>query len=387
MSSSPAARRQRGWLPGVVLPLLATWAAVAQAEPAGEHRVALDLYAFSQGDGGGDPYRSEGFTYQAFAVDFQVPVGTGSALRANGALSLIDNDPLAELPKTIDNAFVASASPKVLVLDSGAWLDLRPGGGRWTLSPGAYYHHQDGFWSGGLDLSARRELFDGNSALLLTYSFRGAITRPFRWDRAPREFDHQLSHKLLTSWTQYLSSSWVGSLVLELAHQTGQLSSPLNFVTVFDDHGAPIRLADEVLPRRRARLQVVARARYAPTVGSSVGLDTSGYVDDWGISHASLQPNAELPLLYGLRLRLWYRLAVQQGTRYFHERPVALPVHRTQDADLGRFTMHTPGVLVIIPLRPTGGRLGWLVRLAGYGFYRDDGLYAVGGNLGVEASW
>lgn len=382
MSASATARRVR-WF----LALLAGWAAVVQAEPVAQHRLALDLYAFSQGDEGGDPYRSEGFSYQAFALDLQLPLGERSTLRANGALSLIDNDPLAALPQTVDNAFVASASPKLLVLDSGAWLDLRPGSGRWTLSPGAYYHHQDGFWSGGLDLSARRELFDGNSALLLTYSFRGAITRQHRWDRTPREFDHQLSHKLLASWTQYLSRSWVGGLVLEFAHQQGQLASPLNYVTLFDGDGVPIRLVDEVLPRRRERAQLVARVRYAPTVGSSVGLDASGYLDDWGVSHASLQPNVELPLLHDLRLRLWYRLAVQQGTRYFHEQPVALPVRRTQDSDLGRFTMHTPGVLVIVPLRPTGGRLGWLVRLSGYGFYRDDGLYAAGGNLGVEASW
>lgn len=370
-----------------LLPLLAGWAAVVQAEPVAEHRLALDLYAFSQGDEGGDPYRSEGFTYQAFALDLQLPLGERNALRANGALSLIDNDPVAELPKTIDNAFVVSASPKLLVLDSGLWVDLRAGDSGWTFSPGAYYHHQDGFWSGGLDLSARTEFFDGNSALLLTYSFRGAVTRQHHWDQTPREFDHQLSHKLLASWTQYLSRSWVGNLSLELSHQHGQLGSPLNFVTVYDESGVPIRLVDEILPRRRQRAQLVARVRYSPTIGSSVGLDTSGYLDDWGLRHASLQPNVELPLLHDLRLRLWYRLAVQQGTRYFRDQPVELPIPRTQDSDLGGFMMHTPGFLVIVPLRPAGGRLGWIVRLSGYGFYRDDGLYAAGGNLGVEASW
>ena len=370
-----------------LLPLLAGWAAVVQAEPTAERRLALDLYAFSQGDEGGDPYRSEGFTYQAFALDLQLPLAERAALRANGALSLIDNGDATTLPATIDNAFVVSASPKLLVLDSGIWVDLRPGDGRWTLSPGVYYHHQDGFWSGGLDLSARTELFDGNSALLLTYSFRGAVTRQHRWDQTPRAFDHQLSHKLLTSWTQYLARTWVGNLSLELSHQNGQLGSPLNFVTVYDESGVPIHLVDEILPRRRERAQLVARVRYSPAVGASVGLDGSGYLDDWGVRHASAQPNLELPLLGAVRARLWYRLAVQQGTRFFAGRPLDLPAHRTQDSDLGRFVMHSPGVIVTVPLRPAGSRLGWIVRLSGYGFYRDDGLYAAGGNLGVEASW
>lgn len=366
---------------------LAIWTCSAQAEAPAEHRLALDLYAFSQGDQGGDPYRTEGFSYKAFAVDTQFPLNERCALRANGALSLIDNDALAELPATIDNAFVASASPKLLVLDSGAWVDVRAGDSGWTFSPGAYYHHQDGFWSGGLDLSARRELFDGNSALLLTYSFRGAITRQHRWDRGPRAFDHQLSHKLLTSWTQYLSRSWVGSLSLELGHQDGQLGSALNYVTLSDNAGRPLHLVDEILPRRRERAQVVVRARYSPKVGSSVGLDSSGYLDDWGVRHASLQPNLELPLVNDLRLRLWYRLALQQGTGFFRRHLLSAPQQRTQDSDLGSFLMHNPGLIIVVPLPPAGARLRWVVRLSGFGFYRDDGIYGAGGNLGVEASW
>jgi len=277
----------------------------------------------------------------------------------------------------------------VLTLDSGAWIDFIPSASSpWKFSPGLFYHHQDGFWAGGLDLAVRRSLFEDNSALLVSYSFRGAVDKQKRWDARPAQFDHQFSHTLLVSWTQYLSKSWVGNLGIQLAHQSGQLGSALNYVTVFDQDAIPRRLVDEDLPRRRSRMQLIGRVRYSPWVKYSIGMDASYYLDDWGIHHESMQPSVELPLVWDIRLRLWYRLALQQASTYFTSQPTNDDGFHTQDSDLGRFVMHNPGLFLNIPLRePSAGKLGWDTRLSAFGFYRDDDIYAIGANMGVVTRW
>lgn len=358
---------------------------IARAE--GDGRVSLDLYVFSQSDDGGDPYKAEGMNYGGARVGTQVRLSDEAALHANATVALLINDDVLPPPPTVTGLTATSASSKVVTLDAGAAVEIKPTGSGWTISPGAYYHHQYGFIGGGVDLDASRELLDGNTVLAFSYSFRLAFPKRRMWNGAYFGFDHVTTSNLLVGVTQILSPSVLVGLSGQYTRQDGLLSEPYNFLVLFDRAGDPRQLVDESLPRVRNRGQLNARLRYTPALGTSLGLDASFYADDWAILHGAFEPSVEVMVPWDIRLRVWCRLSIQRQTEYFLTTPLDVPVYGTQDSDLGSFVMLSPGLLVTFPLYAAPGELGWEMQVSGYGFWRDDDVFAVGSNLGVAALW
>ncbi|MFT7621319.1 MAG: hypothetical protein ACI9WU_000480 [Myxococcota bacterium] len=369
------------WVVLIVLcPLLA-----AAVPPEPGLSVALDLYAFSQSDQGGDLYRAEGFDYLASSVAIEAQLGDDLRLSAVGTVGYIDNEPSAELPESIENrALLTSASQEIITLDAAVSLRIAPPGRWWSITPGIYYHHQHGYVVFGADLGFGARLAGGDTQLTTHYS--GRLVRPIEalWSGGFAERDLLITHNLLVSWTQTLSPEWLMVLSGQYTRQDGVLHSSLQYVATFDDSGVAVSLIDEVLPRERNRGQLNVRARYSPSPGWAVGLDLSGYLDDWDIEHAAIQPSLVVPL-GPLSWRLWYQLAIQDGTSHFRERPSADDATRTADSDLRDFVMHSPGTTLTIGLG--GTEPAWSLRLSGYGFIRDDQVRGGGGKAGVGASW
>ncbi len=351
-----------------------------------DYYVAIDLLAFSQWDDGGDPLVDSGFRYEGASLDLKMKLNDQAAIRGTAVVAYLQNDPLKILPSTVANANVTSASTNFVTLDTSAAADLLSSDGKWIISPGFFYHHQWAYLAGGLDLDIRRIFAGGDSVLRLTYNARYAELHQVRWDGAPVDGDHRISNNAILAWTQVFSPHWIGNLGAQYTNQTGLLDSTLNFVGLYNSAGQPVLLVNEVLPRERNRGQVNLRARYSPWVGTSFGLDLSGYADDWGILNAAVEPSFETPIWGGSRLRVWYRVTDQKGTEYFTAMPQIAQPYMTQNPNLGTFVNQSPGLVVLVPLsQGKGGQ--WMLRASLLGFYRSDQVFGVGGSLGCSVEW
>jgi len=375
-----------------------------------ENKVALDVYAFGQGDPGdgtsGNRFRSESFQYGGIGLDVDLATGENAKIRFNGVLSHIENDFDDPLP---DGALVASATPNIITLDSSLTVSLNPNGGPWTLSPGFFYHHQDGFVSVGPNFDVERVVANGNAAVFANTRVRFSWPWWANFDNRPADRPEQYTVTAMMGWSQFWSKHWLSTVSLQGARQWGRLYNTLNYVAGLDERVADPRQASEVdlvqehLPDGRSRVQANLRIRYSPVLGVGLGADLSGYVDDWDIQHLSVQPQAQLPLFGGgeASIRLWYRFSLQDGTRFFMDGQEAAQLFRevnprnqrlpegvfaTQDSDLASFTTHSPGVQLRFPIRAKA-RFAWTVRASVYGFARSDGLFAGGANTGVETLW
>ncbi len=358
--------------------------AAASAAPTSGQYVAIDLYAFAQGDERGNPLKAEGFDYGALRVDLKMRMTPVVSLRFNASVARLRNAELQRVPSSVENATVTSASTEILTLDSSIGVDIDLKDSPWHISPSGYYHHQNDFVSSGGDLAIDRELAGGDTVLGVTYSFRIASPLIRRWDGRNDGRDISVSNNLMLSWTQNLSPSWLLSLNIQGTRQSGWLSEGYNYVALFNERGAPVKLLDEVLPRARHRGQLNARLRYTPLQGLVLGVDLSGYVDDWSVRQVAVEPSLEIPLSRTIRWRLWYRLAYQTAARYYDERPLVEARYRTQDGDLGRFVLHSPGTLLTLPF---GEEQVWLARIGLYGYVRNDGIYGLGADLGLGLEW
>lgn len=396
----------------VVAVLVGNAGRVEAQEADAEASTGLDINVFSQGDAGGQQYRTESFDYVGVRFALKLPLDEIVTWRGNVAVAYIANHTPKPLPASITNANVMSASPDLLTLDTALTLDIKPPESDWTISPGIFYHHQKNHASIGLDLEFSLDLFDGNTVLALTYGFRFDYLWLQFWDNSSRPDDTATTHNLMIGITQIVSPQWKLNLSFQYTRQDGFLSDPYGYVTIENASGDPILLTDEDLPRTRNRGQLNLRARFSPELGVAVGLDTSVYADDWGIWHAAFEPSVELPVAsLNVRWRVWYRIAIQRETRYFRRAPTTVSEFQTQDSDLGRFVMHGPGMLVNIRLNgganthhadddgAGGGNIGnengngknigteWRLRVSVFGFARDDGIFAVGGSIGATATW
>ncbi|MEL6189712.1 MAG: hypothetical protein AAFU79_34245, partial [Myxococcota bacterium] len=363
--------------------------------------VALDVFAFGQRDPGaveafgvrqraGNPYRAEGFDYAAVSVDFSVQLSEQWAFRGNAVGGWIIDEGEHPLPATLPETNVTSASPDLLTLDSQAGLAWTSPNGLWRVAPGLFYHHQKSYFIGGPNLEISRSLFGGDTSLFLNTSFRLALVQGAAWDGFTRGQDFNTTLNALVGWTQTWHPSLLTTFSLQYAWQTGRLHSAWNYVVLSDEKSVPVQIVDERLPSHRHRGQANFRIRWSPAVRWSFGLDLGGYLDTWSLAHLSAQPNLELPV-GPVRIRVWYRLSRQWATRYFRDLvrvPPGTPplLFVTQDSDLGSFWSHGPGWLLSYPMGRAGA-LSWEARLSGYGFYRDDGLFALGGQLGTTARW
>jgi hypothetical protein len=351
-----------------------------------DHALAVDLLAFSQWDNGGDPLVDEGFRYEALSVDLRLKQSDQVATRGTAVLAYLQNNPLMILPKSITNAHVTSASVDFVTLDASLATELASADQNWRFSPGLFYHHQWAYLAGGVDLDLRRVLAGGDATLRAAYSARFAHLEQVHWDGSAVNGDSRLTHNLILGWTQVLSPSLVTHLGFQYTRQNGLLDSTLQFVGLYNSSGEPVQLVNEVLPRVRNRGQVNLRGRYTPSVGTSIGLDMSGYYDDWALLNLALEPSLELPIFGGSRLRVWYRVSDQKGTKYFSAMPMTAAGYLTQNSNLGSFVMQSPGLLVLVPIdRGPGPR--WMIRGSALGFYRSDRIFGVGGTLGCSVEW
>jgi len=366
--------------------LLVFGARAASAEQ--PDRAAFDLYVFSQADEGGHPFRDESFLNNGVRTDLRIAASSRVAIWHNASFAILNNADPTAVPATIGNGTTLSASGVVLYLDSAGGIEWTSEDGNWIFTPGIYYHHQSSIIAGGADVVLQHLMAGGDTTLILSYSFRLGFRKLYYWD-GTEELDHSHptpSHTLLFGWTQTLSPSWRMALNAIYARQTGVLSNTFGYVTLFDQAGVPRHLVDELLPTTRNRFQLNGRLRWSPEIGLGIGLDASGYADDWGVKHFAVEPNFEIELGEGLRLRAWYRFSAQGATKYFRLLPTTIARFQTQDSDLGSFAMHSPGMELTIGL-PDWADLDWHLRIGGFGFWRTDGIFAVGGHTGVVTEW
>jgi hypothetical protein len=302
-------------------------------------------------------------------------------------VAYLQNAPLMTPPSTVADAHVSSASVDFVTLDAAATVDFYTPDRGWRLSPGAFYHHQWAYLAGGVDFDVRRFLAGGDTTLRLAYAGRFAKLSQVHWDGSDNNIDYRNTNNFIFGWTQILSPHVLTYLGLQYSRQSGLLYSTLQFVGIYDPAtGDPIQLVNENLPRLRNRGQANGRIRYSPSVGTSLGLDGSVYYDDWGVLNVAAEPNFETPIFGGARLRLWYMLAKQKGTKYFTATPTTTANYMTQNSNLGTFVYHGPGLWLMVPLY-TGPGVRWMVRGSLLGFYRSDGMNGVGGSLGVVTEW
>ncbi len=359
-------------------------ASVAGAQAPIERAATFDVFAFSQDDDPGQRLKAEGFVYGGARASLTLPTGAGRALRANASLGWIDNDPPETLPATIGAVNVTSASAELLTLDAGLALDVDSADGRWTVSPGLFYHHQYGYIVGGIDLDVVHRPNGGDTSLSASWRVRVAFPKLQYWDFTTRGRSHRASSNLVLGWAQTISPRAVTNVSLQLTREIGLLSDPYNYVVRFED-GIPVDIEDERLPRRRDRVQLNARVRLSLSRSTFVGLDASTYTDSWDLGHVAVEPSVSARL-GRVVLRGWVRHSDQSGARYVDstaERPAA---YRTQDSDLGSFRTNGGGISVDVAI---GNR--WTrpprVKLSAFGLDRTDGLRVAGGSLGMEVPW
>jgi len=347
------------------------------------HHVDLDLLVFTQLDDGGDLNREEAFGYYAFRADLGVAVSDRVTLRANSAFALINSADQPELAESIENAETTSASGRLVALTTSWTFEWRPDD--WTLALSGYYHQQKAHFIPGGSIHVGRSLAGGDAHISFDYALREGLNKRKSWDDTLRTREFHSTHNLLLTFSQTFSPAWLGSISLQLTRHVGFQSNPLNFVVIYEG-GTPVRLTDELLPRRRDRAQLNLRARWSGRPGLSVGFDSSGYVDDWGIVSVAGEPSLELPL-GDTRWRSWYRLSGQTATDHFAVRPQAEAEFQTMDSDLGAFVMHSLGTRVLIPWGRGAHDVLTAVSLSAYGFARDDGIYGMGMGAGVGWNW
>ncbi len=362
--------------------VLLLMAAVCAAQ---ENSFSFDLHSFSQKDRGGNPFQAEGFEYYGGGSALQLQLNEEVRLNLQATVAYIDNSLPQIQPASVVNGNTTSASTDLTTLDSLASLEIRQKGSPWIFKPGIYYHHQIDSIGPGVDLGVAREFDEGNTELQFNYSFRWDYLSLLYWDGSDRGFDDRLSHNFLFGWTQIVNPSLKTHLGFQHTRQDGFLSETYNYVTLHTG-AIPTLLIDEVLPDQRHRSQVNGRLRYSWDTGHSVGLDGSFYWDDWDIRHYALQPSLDTMLFGKVRWSLWYRLSVQERSKYWQAQPQAAGSFLTQDSDLDSFTMHSPGTTLLIPLGKEG-KVNWDLRLTGYGFFRDDSVDGLGANVGVVLKW
>ena len=362
----------------VVVLTAAILMALAATAARSEGTWSLDLFAFSQEDDGGQALRAEGFAYGGVRMAGERRLNAASTLVASAAVAWIDNDAPTELPATIGNAQVTSASTTVVTLDASFGVRTESVGGQWSRLIGLFYHHQYGYIVGGPDLEVTGRLAGGDT--VVTGAFRGRVSFPKLeyWDFTDRGRDYQVTGNLSFGITQTLTPAWLVGVSGQLAHQIGFLSDPYNYV-VQRSGEVPVRLRDERLPGRRDRAQLNVRTRWSPRRGLAFGVDGSGYVDSWGARHGAVEPSAAVRL-GAVTTRVWVRLSDQRAIRYFD------PTGRrrgfvTQDSDLDAHGTTGGGITI------EGPAVGVRWRVAAQLLDRDDGIRVGGVSVGSSGTW
>jgi len=271
-------------------------------------------------------------------VNANVAIGDAVAIRAGWSADIVSGASVAVVDaptETVDAIASASVSDMRHVLGGGASLRDENS----TLSVGYRYGFEKDYRSHGLDVTARTELFDRNTALAIAYarSFDSACDGPGaedpvmkpRLDSSDGCFDDNADdrevkdvdvHELQLGVTQALTPILVLQLGASAQIQHGFLANPYRAVLI----GATA--AQEHHPENRAR--------YAATIGARLWLDPlSGalqpalrfYRDTWHLRAISAELGYEQSLGAALRLRVRGRFHVQSGAAFYSDDYVLMP--------------------------------------------------------------
>ncbi len=376
----PVTRRRAAAVTAAALAAAAVLGATAADAAWHPQEASVDVFAFAQQDRGGQRHKAEGLRYLGLRSALDFAAGPTTLFRTMAALSFVANDDPADVPR-VDA--ITSASSRLVALDASVGLEHRAGD-TWTFRPAVTYHHQRGYIAEGLDLAIDRRLAGGDATLTATLQVRASFLDLETWYGTEAGSELAAANAFGISWQQNLSPSVTALVGAQYTRQDGYLGDSFNYVVLSDADG-PFAATSEVLPDVRHRGQVNARVRWSPRPDAAGGVDVSVYRDDWRLDHVSAEPSVSLPLPGGGRVRSWWRVSSQGAARYYRPRLSSVPLHRTQDSDLGDFLMNSAGVSVSVPRgsRPFRDEL----ELSIHGFTRDDGIRAAGANAGFRRRW
>jgi len=204
--------------------------------------------------------------------------------------------------------------------------------------------------------------------------------------------DWRYSVNLANKLSYVINQKMNGAIGLDLTYQSGLLSTP--FYRVYFNDGVVDELDKEVriekLPRQRWRAALYGRYNYHFHTNLVLRTMARLYTDNWGIS--GITASIELPVKLNSAVSLvpFYRIAAQQGSKYFA--PYAEHLFSpgncyTSDYDLSSFSSHkVGGAIRLSPFRPIAGikdeeNTGYVLSLASasfrYAYYtRSDGFAA-----------
>lgn len=355
---------------------------------AGSGFVETRLGFFDQGDSGdGNPFLDESLTViepiLVFDYNFSERFGITTKLSYD-YVSSASIDRLSKFPEQ------SGASGDFYYGLDVAFRHLLDDSNRlnWHLGFGKEYDYT----SFGLGASLTRDLPERRASVSLSLDAYLDQVDIIRFDGKEEGSDDRTSLAATVTWSQVLTPRWRGELGLTLAHQSGFLETPYNAVVIEDPLLPPNPNLDnlargfeipEELPDERLRLALFGRARRLLSDRTSIELGGRLYADDWGITSLTLEPRLYRELIpEELLLRLRYRFYVQSAADDFQESFTEEQEFRTQDSDLGDFSLHGLGFQFLWRLGPASQvDLG-----ADYGV-RSDGLDHLFGSIGWRWSF
>jgi hypothetical protein len=188
--------------------------------------------------------------------------------------------------------------------------------------------------------------------------------------------DHRTTINPGISWTHVLGERTLSVMSYDLTLQDGFLGTPSQSVLV---GGVQDR---ELLPSSRTRHAFHGRLRHLLLDHLAIEPGASYYFDTWGARAYSLQMTVLWePIPDALIVRPMVRFHNQSAVDYFlpYDSTV-MPALRTQDSDLGRFTVRTAGARVSLL---KSFLLGQELDLEGSYSRRSDGLSWVTVSIGI----
>jgi hypothetical protein len=175
------------------------------------------------------------------------------------------------------------------------------------------------------------------------------------------------------SFSPWLGSRTLGQLGYELQRASGYLASPYNYVGVGGSGYACVGAAlcvPETLPNLRLQHALVLQLRRALTEALSIGLGYRFFVDDWGMTSHTLEPDLALMPWRGGLLRLRYRAYLQSATEAYRaahapaQRAAAAPTYLASDPRWATLQTHRVSLDVEHAFHWPADRYGWTALLS-----------------------
>ncbi len=322
----------------------------------GQGSVSYRLGFFDVADSGsGNPFVDESLTViePVIIFDRQVTEDTGYSITFS-----YDNVSSASIDRLSGFSAQSGASgDNYFGLDLGVRYSASP---RSDLSGNLSFSTEYDYTSIGLGGALAVEAPDGDSRVTTSVNAYFDQLKLIRGTSASmgqdQGSDNRTSFSGTVKWYQILSPRTHGEFGVTVAHQTGFLETPYNFVvdesvavnpTIPFENGAQGLDGIEILPDSRSRFALFGRVRGRLGPGHSIELGGRIYQDDWGITSFAIEPAYEASMGAKWRFRPRYRFYTQTAADAFYENYRGEPGDRTQDSDLGDFSSNLFGVKFI----------------------------------------